>query len=159
MFSILLLLFTVIPALEIYLLFNIGAQIGGLNTLFIVLFTGFTGAYLAKSQGLQILSRIQEDLSRGAVPANEFIHGLLVFGGGLLLLTPGFLTDIMGIAMVFPVTRIMIAHFFKSYFERAIQSGNVQFYSFSSGTRNQQESPGPNRQVGPDTYEAEFKKK
>lgn len=159
MFSILLILFTVIPALEIYLLFNIGAQIGGLNTLFIVLFTGFTGAYLAKSQGLQILSRIQADLSRGAVPANEFINGLLVFGGGLLLLTPGFLTDIMGIAMVFPVTRIMIAHFFKAYFERAIKSGNVQFYNFSSSSHSHQEYQEPNRQVGPDTYEAEFKKK
>ena len=155
MFSILLLLFTDVPALEIYLLFSIGGQIGGLYTLFIVLLTGFTGAYLAKSQGLQILSRIQDDLSKGTVPANEFINGLLVFGGGLLLLTPGFLTDILGITMVFPVTRMMISHFFKAYFERAIKSGNVKFYNYQSGPSQAD----THRQVGPDTYEAEFKKK
>ncbi|MDD0851794.1 FxsA family protein [Halobacteriovorax sp. GB3] len=171
MFSILVLLFTVIPALEIYLLFSIGGQIGGLNTLFIVLLTGVIGASLAKTQGLAILSKMQKDLEQGALPADQIIHGLLVFGGGLLLLTPGFLTDIFGLSMVFPGTRHLLAVFLKSYFQKAVASGNVQFSTFGRGGGFSYHSQGTNpyntqephsrepRQVAPDTFEAEYKKK
>ncbi len=168
MFTILVLLFTVIPALEIYLLFSIGGQIGGLNTLIIVLLTGVIGASLARSQGLAILGKIQEDLQKGSVPTSQFIHALLVFGGGLLLLTPGFLTDILGISMVFPGTRHIIAQLVKNYFARAIAKGNVKFASFGSGRgfsyyssssqSFEQDNRGP-RQVDSNTFEAEFKKK
>ncbi len=171
MFPVLVLLFTVIPAIEIYLLFSIGAQIGGLNTLAVVILTGIVGASLAKSQGLAILASIQNDLNKGALPTNQLTHGLLVFGGGLLLLTPGFLTDIMGLSMVFPGTRHLLVVFLKEYFERAIKSGNIKFASFgtsgggfnysSNGTR-----PGPesftqtvNKEVEPGVFEAEFKEK
>lgn len=174
MFQILVLLFTVIPAIEIYLLFSIGGQIGGLNTLIVVILTGIIGAGLAKSQGLAIIQKIQGDLNSGAIPTDQFVHGLLVFGGGLLLLTPGFLTDILGISMVFPGTRHAIAVFLKKWFEKAIASGSVQFSTFGAGSggfsgnfstqgrynvdEGFQKSQNQTRQVGPDTFEAEFKK-
>jgi UPF0716 protein FxsA len=172
MFPILVLLFTVIPALEIYLLFSIGGQIGGLNTLFVVIATGIIGASLAKSQGLSILNKIQTDLNRGAIPTDQFTHGLLVFGGGLLLLTPGFLTDILGISMVFPGTRHIIASYVKHLFAKGIASGNVHFSSsfggFTAGQRGgfthethenfEERNRGP-RQVDANTFEAEFEKK
>ncbi|EQC51178.1 FxsA family protein [Bacteriovorax sp. DB6_IX] len=167
MFPILVMLFTIIPALEIYLLFSIGGQIGGLNTLFVVIATGIIGASLAKTQGLAILHKIQTDLNRGAIPTDQFTHGLLVFGGGLLLLTPGFLTDILGISMVFPGTRHIMASYLKHLFAKGIANGNVHFSSsfggFSSSHR-EYENPfesqrnGP-RQVDTDTFEAEFEKK
>ena len=91
MFLALLLLFTVIPALEIFLFIEIGGQIGAFNTFMIVIVTGIVGAALAKSQGLQIIQKIQTELNDGKLPADQFFHGLLVFGGGLLLLTPGFI--------------------------------------------------------------------
>ncbi|WP_372651599.1 FxsA family protein [Halobacteriovorax sp.] len=170
MFPILVLLFTVIPAIEIYLLFSIGAQIGGLNTLAVVILTGVVGASLAKSQGLAILGSIQNDLNRGALPTTQLMHGLLVFGGGLLLLTPGFLTDIIGLSMVFPGTRHILIIFLKDYFEKAIKSGNIKFASFGSGggfsyssTESQPEHTSfqerSNKEVEPGVFEAEFKEK
>lgn len=170
MFSLLVLLFTIIPAIEIYLLFSIGGQIGGLNTMLIVILTGIVGASLAKSQGLAIINKVQTDLQSGSIPTDQFMHGLLVFGGGLLLLTPGFLTDILGISMVFPGTRHIIALFLKDILTRAVANGNVSFSSFgskrkpqsySSQSNDEQEhsrNEGP-RQVSPDVFEADFKEK
>lgn len=173
MFPILVLLFTVIPAIEIYLLFSIGAMVGGLNTLAIVIITGIVGASLAKSQGLAILANIQNDLNRGSLPANQLIHGLLVFGGGLLLLTPGFLTDVLGLSMVFPGTRHILVAFLKSYFEKGIQNGNIKFSTFGQGAggfsyhhqphpHNQQQDhfdSSHTREVEPGVFEAEYKEK
>lgn len=170
MFLPLVFLFTVLPALEIYLLFTIGAQIGGLNTLFIVLSTGLIGASLAKSQGLSILASIQNKLQQGQIPAEQIVHGLLIFAGGLLLMTPGFVTDITGFLMVFPGTRHILATFAQTYFKKAIQSGNVHFSSFGMGngtgftysssrpSAQNSHRNGP-RQVAPDTFEAEFHEK
>ncbi|MGK0367371.1 MAG: UPF0716 protein FxsA [Thermoproteota archaeon] len=133
MFPILLVLFTVIPALEFYILFSAGDYIGGLNTIFIIIATGIIGASLAKSQGLVIIQKIQHSLSQGSLPTDQIVHGLMVFAGGILLLTPGFLTDIFGLSMVIPGSRHILAVFMKSIFEKAIESGNIQFSSFSHG--------------------------
>jgi len=171
MFTLLVILFTVVPAIEIYLLFSIGSLIGGLNTLAVVIITGIVGAALAKSQGLAIISAIQNDLQKGALPARQIVHGLLVFGGGLLLLTPGFATDILGLSMVFPGTRHVIAVWLESYFKNAIKNGTMQFHTSSTGfgafsgkynARDIYEEEEPvktTRQVGPDVFEAEFTKK
>lgn len=129
MFGILVLLFTIVPAIEIYLLIKIGSQLGGLNTISIVILTGIVGAALAKSQGLAIINKIQHDLTRGSLPADQIIHGLLVFGGGLLLLTPGFLTDIFGLCMVIPGTRHLLVQLMKTQFQKGIQNGNIFFSS------------------------------
>ena len=89
MFLILVLLFTCIPALELYLLFSVGAQIGAINTILIIIGTGIVGASLAKSQGLELLFKIQDQLNKGQMPTGQLLQGFLVMGGGLLLLTPG----------------------------------------------------------------------
>lgn len=132
MFGILASLFIIIPAVEIYLLIEIGSFIGGFNTIAIVVITGFVGAALAKAQGLAVLSKVQGQLSRGVLPTDQIIHGLLVFGGGLLLLTPGFLTDILGLAMVAPGTRHIIVLWVKNIFQKGLETGNIKFYSFHS---------------------------
>jgi len=129
MFGILLLLFTVVPAIELILLFKIGAKLGALSTFLIILSTGIVGAYLAKSQGLTIIKKIQHELANGELPAHQLIHGVLVFAGGLLLLTPGFLTDILGLMMVFPGTRHGIAVFLKASLAKAMANGNIKFMS------------------------------
>ena len=129
MFKILVLLFTIIPALEIYFLIKIGTNIGGLNTFLIVMVTGIIGAALAKSQGIQILQKIQIETQNGSLPADQLFHGFLVFAGGLLLLTPGFITDLLGLSMVFPGTRHIVVLFFKEAILKAIQKGNVHVYT------------------------------
>lgn len=140
MFGILFLLFTLLPALELYLLFKIGAQIGGLNTILIIILTGALGAILAKSQGLQILYNIQKKADQGELPGDQIIQGFMVLAGGLLLLTPGFLTDIFGFSLVLPGSRHILLMFVRKLIYRSIRSGNVKFYHFGQQGKNQGES-------------------
>jgi UPF0716 protein FxsA len=133
MFGILVFLFTVVPAVEIYFLFKIGGQIGGFYTMLIVLATGVVGASLAKSQGLSILMKIQNDVNKGSLPGNQIIHGLMVFAGGLLLLTPGFITDIFGFSLVMPGPRHILIIWVRKILEQAMKNGNLNFQTFSSG--------------------------
>ena len=105
MFFKLFLLFTIIPIIELYLIIKVGGMIGALNTVLIILATGIAGASLAKSQGLVVLSKIQQALNEGRIPGNELLHGLMILIGGATLLTPGFLTDLFGISMLIPQVR------------------------------------------------------
>ena len=157
MFGILVLLFTIVPALEIYLLIQIGGAIGGFNTILLVILTGIVGAALAKSQGLSIINRIQQQTAQGQIPTDQFIHGLLVFGGGLLLLTPGILTDALGLSMVIPGSRFFWIHLAKQWFNNAIKNGSVHVQTF-----HYEERQSPLQQdntIDSDTIEAEFHKK
>jgi UPF0716 protein FxsA len=178
MFPILILLFTVVPAIEIFLLFQIGGEIGGINTLIVIISTGIIGASLAKSQGLHILMKIQESTQRGEVPGNQIIQGLMVFAGGLLLLTPGFLTDIFGFSLVMPGTRHLLMIWVKKVLENAMKSGNINFKSFGQGAQSgfsytsgqssngqnsfqnlkQDNQAHSNDEIPPGVFEAEFKK-
>ena len=132
MFLILIFLFTVLPAMEIFLLFKIGGEIGGLNTLLVVLTTGIVGASLAKTQGLTVLFKIQNEMNTGKIPANQIIHGLMIFAGGLLLLTPGFLTDTIGFMLVAPGSRHFLMIWIKAWLSKMASSGSVNFQFFTS---------------------------
>jgi UPF0716 protein FxsA len=101
----LLLLFIVTPLLELYLLIKIGMIIGAFNTIALVVLTGFLGALLARSQGFKIFKRINDELEQGIIPSDALIDGFFVLIGGLLLITPGILTDILGFLFVIPYTR------------------------------------------------------
>ena len=158
MFGILLLLFTVIPALEIFLFIEIGGKIGSMNTFIIVIVTGIIGAALAKSQGMAIIQKIQLELNKGALPADQFIHGLLVFGGGLLLLTPGFLTDILGLAMVFPLTRLFMIGFAKQVIEKGMKNGNIHVYTNQNNGFSTEDTQMKNEPID-NVIEADFTKK
>ncbi|MEX1099982.1 MAG: FxsA family protein [Bacteriovoracaceae bacterium] len=155
-------MFTLIPALELYLLFQVGGQIGALNTILIIIVTGVVGAALAKSQGLELLIKIQNKLNQGEIPAGQLLQGFLVMGGGLLLLTPGFVTDVLGFAMVLPGTRAILAALIRKIFSKSVASGNIHvFTNFKSyQDRSQGERPfqGQGR-MDSDTFEAEYQKK
>ena len=100
--------FTIIPVVEIYLLIQIGTIFGALTSIAMVIVTGFLGAYLARIQGLQTLYRIQESLREGQMPSRELLDALLIGIAGLVLLTPGFLTDAFGFLLLIPNTRTAI---------------------------------------------------
>ncbi|MEJ2048894.1 MAG: FxsA family protein [Calditrichota bacterium] len=108
MFFRLFLLFTIIPVIELYVIIKIGGMIGALNTILIILTTAVIGAYLAKQQGLLVIRNIRQAVQGGRVPGRELLHGLIVLLGGLMLLTPGFITDIIGISALIPPIRISI---------------------------------------------------
>ncbi len=117
MFIRLLLLFILLPMIELYFLIVAGGYFGAFHTILMVIGTGVLGAYIAKAEGNAVLYRIVSELNSGRFPASEMIDGLFVFAGGILLLTPGFLTDMTGFLFLFPASRI----FFKRLLERYIK--------------------------------------
>jgi UPF0716 protein FxsA len=130
MFLKLFLAFTLIPFLEIYLLIKIGSYIGAFNTVIVVIMTGFLGALLARYQGLQTILRVRENLNRGEMPASEMFDALLIFVAGIVLLTPGFLTDIAGFILLIPRTRFLLKVWIRRKFAQWIDQNrvNISFY-------------------------------
>ena len=104
----LLFLFLAIPIVEMVLLIEIGRRIGLLATLGIVVLTGIAGAMLARAEGLEVFHRIRSDLAEGRLPGDAILDGVFVLAGGLLLLTPGLLTDLVGFLVLVPFTRAPI---------------------------------------------------
>jgi len=114
--QILLILFLVIPLVEIYFLISVGEVIGAFATVFMVVFTAILGAMLLRSQGLSTLRRVQEASARGEIPALEMIEGMMLLVGGALLLTPGFFTDAIGfICLITPLRQAVIRYWIKRY--------------------------------------------
>ncbi len=113
MIGYLLLLFIALPVIELALLLEIGRLIGVLPTVGVVILTGAAGAALARSQGFRVISRIKNDLSRGVIPGNDIVEGALVLAGGIMLLTPGFITDLAGFSALIPATRSIMAGYIR----------------------------------------------
>lgn len=105
MFPFLLLLFFLVPLIEIYLLIEIGGIIGVGWTIFFVVFTAVLGAFLVRAQGFSTINRIRAQLDQGQLPATELFEGLFLLIAGALLLTPGFFTDAIGFACLTPPLR------------------------------------------------------
>jgi len=108
MFPVFALIFLVVPVVEIYLLIQVGQVIGALWTVFFVVLTAIIGVQLLKRQGLSTLSRAQNKLNSGQMPAQEMMEGFALVIAGAFLLTPGFFTDAFGFLLLFPVTRTLI---------------------------------------------------
>lgn len=130
MFLKLFLAFSLVPVAELYLLVLLGGKIGALNTIAVVILTGVAGAWLARQQGLGVLARVRGSLAQGVVPAAEMLDGLFIVAAGVLLLTPGFLTDLAGIIFLLPQTRAPIKSWLRLKMEEWLASGrmNVTIY-------------------------------
>ncbi|SVA97267.1 uncharacterized protein METZ01_LOCUS150121 [marine metagenome] len=118
--------FTIIPIIEIYLLIEIGSMFGALTAVALVILTGFLGAFLARMQGLQTLYRIQESLREGRMPSGELLDALLIVIAGLVLLTPGFLTDSAGFLLLIPATRNAIKNWLRRQIELRYMSNRPE---------------------------------
>lgn len=104
-----LLVLLILPVLEISLLVESGSLIGVVPTVLLVVGTGVWGAYLFQSQGLSTWTRLQSSLARGEIPTQELVEGALLLVGGALLITPGFITDLLGLVCMLPQTRRPLA--------------------------------------------------
>ncbi|MBJ8050857.1 MULTISPECIES: FxsA family protein [Bacillus cereus group] len=104
----LLFLLIVIPAIEITVLIGSSHVIGLWSTFAMIVFTGIVGVYLAKRQGFKVLREIQFRLNRGEMPGDTVLDGIFIFVGGILLVLPGYVTDIIGFICVVPVTRALL---------------------------------------------------
>ena len=137
MFRILLLLFLIVPIIEIYLLIQVGGILGAWPTVFLVVFTAVLGAWLLRIQGFSTLNRVQGSLARGEIPAIEMLGGILLLLSGALLLTPGFFTDTIGFLMLLPTMRRIVVMWFLS-------KGNiVSQFGFQSQQTTQSSEPPP----------------
>jgi UPF0716 protein FxsA len=125
MFIRLIFLFTLVPIIELYVLIEAGTQIGVWPTIGLIMLTGIAGAYLARSQGFQLINRIQTDLNAGRVPAGEMLDGAMILAGGLLLLTPGFCTDLFGFILLTPATRGLLKGWLKIWLEKKMARGEI----------------------------------
>ena len=117
--------FTIIPVSEIYILIAIGGQIGILPSIGLVILTGIVGASLARSQGLQTMRRIRDSFQQGVVPGEELLNALLIANAGIVLLTPGFLTDAAGLFLLIPATRTLCREWLKRRIELVYAQRNV----------------------------------
>lgn len=117
---ILFLLFAIMPIIEIALLVKVGGIIGGWNTIAIVIITAFIGAYFVKREGLHTLQKAQMKMQQGEMPGQEMVDGIMLAVAGVLMVTPGFITDIFGILLVLPVTRHIIGAFAKKHMKMRV---------------------------------------
>ncbi len=117
--------FTLIPIIDLYLLIEVGTIIGALNTVILVIATGFAGAWLARLQGMQTMIRVRSSLQQGIMPTEELMDALLIFMAGIVLLTPGFITDAAGLLLLIPETRSHFKRFLRYKFDRWIQNQNI----------------------------------
>lgn len=109
------LLFTIIPLIELSILIKVGSLIGVLNTISIVIITGFLGAYLARSQGISVIRDIQSDLAEGRLPSHRLFDAACILAGGVVLLTPGLITDFLGLLLLMPFTRAIAKAYIVEY--------------------------------------------
>lgn len=121
----LILLFIVLPALELWLLLEIGRHVGGLATFGLIVFTGILGANLARSQGMSVLQSINEEAAQGKLPARHLLEGVMVLVAGALLLTPGVLTDAFGFICLIPGLRAPMARWLWKRVQASTRKGHV----------------------------------
>lgn len=121
MLPILVVLFIGIPFAEIYVLLQVGHAIGVLNTLALLVLVSIVGAWLAKREGLGVLRRMQRALNEGRVPGTELVDGFLILLAAALMLTPGFLTDIVAVFLLLPPVRAVVRRELRRRFARRIE--------------------------------------
>lgn len=133
MFGRLFILFAILPILEIMLLINVSDNIGGWNTFALVLVTAFLGAYFVRREGSATLRDVQLKMANGEMPGKELSEGLLLLVAGVLLVTPGFITDVVGLLFTLPYTRAPIAaSIVKSFMKSGKVEGSFTFYQQGS---------------------------
>lgn len=124
MFFRLFLVFTIVPLIEVWLLIKIGRVIGALPTVAMLVAISMAGAWLAKSQGFSVIVAIQQELAAGRLPAAHILDGAFILAGGILLLTPGFFTDFIGLFFLFPASRRLLKLWIGRWLEQKLRNGS-----------------------------------
>jgi UPF0716 protein FxsA len=122
--------FTLVPVVELYLLIKVGTVIGGLNTILLVILTGFLGAWLARLEGMNTMLKLKMNLRQGLMPAEELIDAVIIFIAGIVLITPGLITDIFGLLLLWPYTRNKFKRMLRKKFDKMQLQGNINVTRF-----------------------------
>ncbi len=136
MFFYLVLLFTALPAAELIILIKLGQSFGLANALLLIIGTGILGAYIARIQGFLVMQRIQEQTQKGLMPTEEMIDGAMILVGGVTLLTPGLITDILGFLLLIPISRNVIKFWLKKKFKQTLEEQSGVMTIQASDSKN-----------------------
>lgn len=139
----LLVLFIIIPVIEITILINVGQAIGAWYTVGLVLLSAFIGVNMLRYQGLSTLARAQQRMNAGQIPGNEMVEGIVLAVGGALLLTPGFVTDVIGFLCLIPYTRKALARHVMSRFTVVAMSHRQSGVEPEDSIHHRQHPPRP----------------
>jgi UPF0716 protein FxsA len=131
------LLFVLVPVIELWLLIRMGQWIGLWPTIAFVILTGWAGAFLARLEGTRVLAQFQGELVAGRIPSQAIFDGACVLIGGAFLVAPGVLTDVTGLALLFPPTRRLIQRWLRRRIERGIASGQIRVMTMTPGARRE----------------------
>lgn len=126
MFMILLALFITVPLLELLVIIELGSRLGYDVTIMVLLLISVAGAALAKRQGYAVVARIQDELRFGKMPGDSLIDGAMILAGALLLLTPGYITDMIGLLLLLPPVRRVVRPFARRRLRRAVERKTIR---------------------------------
>jgi UPF0716 protein FxsA len=118
-------LIIIVPAAELWGIIEMGRRIGGWQTFGLLLLIGFLGAWLAKTEGRKVWLDARRQMESGVMPGRALLDGLCVLVGGILLMMPGFITDVVGFTLLFPITRPFYRLLLYGWLERKIRSGSL----------------------------------
>ncbi len=148
----LLLLFIVVPAVELALLIEVGSRIGTIPTLGLIVITGVVGAYLARLEGFAVLRHMQEEVNRGQLPAGAVVDGAMILVAGALLMTPGILTDALGFLLLVPAFRGLVKSWLAKRIKNSIEAGELRVQVSGLGAPTSSDS-GPIYDVKPSEHD------
>nr|WP_275658443.1 FxsA family protein [Vibrio sp. Isolate25] len=149
-------MFIFVPIIEIGLFISVGGYLGLWPTIALVLITAFAGASLVRSQGLQTLMSVQNRLQQGELPAQKILEGVMLAVSGVLLLTPGFMTDALGMLVLLPAPRAAMAKYLMS--KMTVQSVGGGFQG-GFGAGNFEQDPFNQQPKDGNTFEGEYERK
>jgi UPF0716 protein FxsA len=115
------LIFIVVPFIELFVLLQVGQAIGVVETIGLLIVVSVVGAWLVKREGIGVYRRAQVTMAEGRVPAAELLDGVLILFAGALLLTPGFLTDVLGVSLLVPPVRAGVRQGLRRYLARRVR--------------------------------------
>ena len=129
--------FLVVPVVEIFLITKVASQIDWLPTILIVISVSLIGAWLVKREGLSVINRVRDGFARGRLPTDELADGAMIFFASALMLTPGFLTDFVGLALLIPPIRAILRPPVISFFRKRVElKASTVGASFANGATN-----------------------
>jgi UPF0716 protein FxsA len=135
-FPMLLVLFILVPLAELYVIFQVGEAIGPVPTILLLAADSLLGAWLMKSQGRAVWRRFNAALAEGRAPTSEVFDGVLVIFGGAFLITPGFITDVIGVLLLLPPTRALIR---RAASRRLLEHGTIRVARAATGRRGRED--------------------
>ncbi len=121
MFLLIAFLFLVVPLVELYVIIQVAQSIGGLETVGLLIVDSLVGAWLVRREGMSVLRKVQEQLGQGNMPTKQLVDGALILFAGALMLTPGFVTDGLGVLLLIPPTRVIVRNTLMKRFKSRVQ--------------------------------------